>query len=223
VAFAFGEQGTIVGSADRTVTARLTPADYSEAMQMGFLYAMDVRLEKPGAYQVRAAVRDTASEKVGSASQFIEVPDVRKHHLALSGIVLNGARPKISDRSTTEPQEEYSVASSGSPAVRVFRPGQTIAYSFVIFNAKLETKTRAAELETQLLLYHDPKPVYIGKVTSFKTGQKTDLTRLMASGALRLASNLEPGEYLLQIAAWDKLAPQKRGLATQSTDLEVEK
>ena len=74
-----------------------------------------------------------------------------------------------------------------------------------------------------MLLYHDAKPVYIGKVTPLKTDQKTGLTRLLAHGALRLASNLEPGEYLLQIATWDKLAPQKRRLATQSTDLEVEK
>ena len=223
VAFAFGEQGTIVGSADHTVTVRLTPEEYSQAMQMGFLYTMDVRLEKPGGYQVRAAVRDTASEKAGSASQFIDVPDVRKHRLALSGIVLNGVLPKTSDRSAAEPQDNYSVAGSASPAVRVFRPGQTITYSYVIFNAELDAKSAHSELETQLLLYRDSKPAYTGAVTPFKTGQKTNLTRLLANGALRLGTNLEQGEYLLQIVAWDKLAPRKRQSATQWTDLEMEK
>jgi VWFA-related protein len=223
VALAFGERGTIVGSVDHTVTVRLTPEEYSRAVRIGFLYTMDIKLEKPGGYQVRAAVRDTASEKVGSASQFLEVPDVGKHRLALSGIVLNGVRSKISASSTTGPEENYSLASSGSPAVRVFRPGQTITYSYVIFNAELEAKSGHTELETQVLLYRDSKPVYTGAVTPFKSDQKADLTRLLASGALRLGANLESGEYLLQIAAWDKLAPQKRQLATQWTDLEMER
>jgi hypothetical protein len=223
VAFAFGEQGSIAGAADNTVNIRLTPEEYSQAMQTGFLYTMDVRLEKAGGYQVRAAVRDTASAKVGSASQFIAVPDVRKHHLALSGIVLSGVRPKSSDRSTAELHENYSVAGSGSPAVRVFRPGQTITYSYVIFNAELDAKAGHPEIETQLLLYRDSKPVYTGAATPFRTDQKADLARLVAYGELRLGTNLEPGEYLLQIAAWDKRAPQERQLATQWTDLEMEK
>ena len=63
VVLAFGEQGNIVGSADGTFTARLTPEEHARAMRSGFLYTMDVELEKPGGYQVRAAVRDTASER----------------------------------------------------------------------------------------------------------------------------------------------------------------
>src|ERR1039457_98153 len=96
VVLAFGEQGNIVGSADGTFTARLTPEEYARAMRSGFLYTMDVELEKPGGYQVRAAVRDTASEKVGSAGQFLEGPDIRKPRLVLSGILLDEARPKPS-------------------------------------------------------------------------------------------------------------------------------
>ena len=221
VVLAFGEQGNIVGSADGTFTARLTPEEYARAMRSGFLYTMDVELEKPGGYQVRAAVRDTASEKVGSASQFIEVPDIRKHRLVLSGILLDEARPKTSVRNTAGTQEDYSIASSGSPAVRVFRLGQTIAYSYAIYNAKFQSGL--AEIETQLLLYRDSKPVYIGTVTPFRTDQKIDVTGLVAHGELRLGTNLEPGEYLLQIVARDKLAPQKRQLATQWTDLEIER
>jgi hypothetical protein len=132
-------------------------------------------------------------------------------------------RPKSSDRSTAELHENYSVAGSGSPAVRVFRPGQTITYSYVIFNAELDAKAGHPEIETQLLLYRDSKPVYTGAATPFRTDQKADLARLVAYGELRLGTNLEPGEYLVQIAAWDKRAPQERQLATQWTDLEMEK
>ena len=48
-----------------------------------------------------------------------------------------------------------------------------------------------------------------------------DLGRLVASGSLRLGSNLEPGEYVLQVVAWDKLAPGKFRVASQWTDLEL--
>jgi hypothetical protein len=190
---------------------------------MGVLFTMDVKLEKPGGYQVRAAVRDTVSDKTGSASQFIDVPDVSKHQLALSGILLTGVDPKIPGERAAEPRGNYGVAGSGSPAVRIFRPGQTVTYSYVIFNAGLDAGSGQPDIETQVLLYRDAKPVYAGAVTAFKTGQKGDLARLPAYGALRLGGSLEPGEYLLQIVAWDKLAPQKRQLAAQWTDLEMEK
>lgn len=179
-------------------------------------------LKKPGAYQVRVAVRDVASEKIGSASQFLEVPDAKKHRLALSGIIVNRASKKMVEEDTTEPKD-YAVGGSGSPAQRVFRQGETITYKFLIFNAKLNAKTRRPDLDTQVLLYRDSKPVYSSAVTPLKSDQGAGPGGVPAYGALRLGSNLEPGEYLLQLVAWDKLAPLKQRLATQWTDLEVEK
>jgi VWFA-related protein len=220
VGLAFDEQGTIVGSINRTVRMRLTPQEYLQAMQAGFLYTLDLTLAKAGPYQVRVAVRDAASEKVGSASQFMEIPDVRKHRLTLSGIVLKGVPRKASGKTTAEPPENAALASEGSPAVRIFQPGAIISYECLIFNARTKQKTNLAELETQLLLYHDSKPVYTGPVTRFETSEQTGLG-LVASGALRLGPNLEPGEYALQLVTWDKLAPPKSRLATQWTDLEI--
>jgi hypothetical protein len=39
------------------------------------------------------AVRDTATEKVGSASQFIEIPDVKKGKLVLTGLMVRSLPP----------------------------------------------------------------------------------------------------------------------------------
>ncbi|HUJ21616.1 MAG TPA: hypothetical protein VLX58_08860, partial [Bryobacteraceae bacterium] len=222
VAVVFGESGMPVSSADRTLTVKLSDKAYAQAISSGFLSDTDVALKKPGAYQVRVAVRDVASDKIGSASQFLEVPDVRKHHLALSGIIVNSASAKTTEDGRIELQEDYAVGGSGSPALRVFRQGETISYRFLIFNAKRDAKTGRPDLETQVLLYRDSKPVYTGAVTPLKTDQHTDLTRVLAYGALRLGPDLEPGEYQLQLVAWDKLAPPKQRLATQWADLEVE-
>ena len=51
---------------------------------------------------MRVALRDRNSEKVGSANQFIEVPNLKKERLTLSGIILENLTPaqwqKLRDR-----------------------------------------------------------------------------------------------------------------------------
>ena len=56
----------------------------------GFVYFVTVPVKKPGAYQLRIALRDHGSQRVGSATQFIEVPDIKKNRLLVSSIVLTG-------------------------------------------------------------------------------------------------------------------------------------
>ena len=56
--------------------------------EAGLLYNLVVPAKKPGAYQLRIAVRDTASERTGSASQYVEVPDVKKGQLVSSDLHL---------------------------------------------------------------------------------------------------------------------------------------
>ena len=46
-----------------------------------------------GRRQPRIAVRDHATQKIGSANQFIEVPDIKKGRLTLSGISIRGVTP----------------------------------------------------------------------------------------------------------------------------------
>jgi hypothetical protein len=163
-------------------------------------------------------VRDAASNKVGSASHFIEVPDVRRHRLALSGILLHGPSPAGANGSVSE---EYDIASPATPAVRVFRSGESVSLGYVIFDARRDRETGRPEIETQFMLYREGQCVFTSPVTPFQTKQQEDLGRLAASGSLRLGSNLEPGEYVLQVVAWDKLAPEKFRVAAQWTDLEL--
>jgi len=220
-AFAFGEQGAVVDSSDRAFTIQLSDNEYQTALKSGFLYTLDVPLRKPGAYQMRIAARDAPSGKVGSASQFVEVPDVRQHRLALSGIILNGARPKDSGAVAGQPEEQYGIAGAGTPAVRVFRPGETIRYAYVIFNARVDGKSGRTDLETQLSLYRDSRLIHTGPLTMFAEPEKTDVSRLVASGTLRLSNKFEPGEYVVQVIARDKLAPEKLRTASQWIDLEI--
>jgi len=221
-AFAIGEQGAVAGSSDRNYVIRLSPREYEQASSGGLVYKLNVPLEKPGAYQMRVAVRDAGSGRIGSASQFIEVPDVRRRHIALSGIIMNGAHASDSyDEDAAN--RNYEIAQPGTAAMRIFRAGENVSFAYVIFDARPDPKTGFAKVETQFSLYRDGRPVYTSPVTPLKMEQQADLSRLVASGTLTLGTKLEPGEYVFQAVARDPLAPQRYQTASQWTDLEVAK
>lgn len=118
---------------------------------------MKVPLKKPGAYQLRVAVRDAASERVGSASQFIEAPDLRKNRLALSGIFMttadSAAEQKKADEAAT-PAAGQSGADAGATdplrdaTVRQFRQGVAVDFRYHIYNAKVEGASGRTRLQT---------------------------------------------------------------------------
>ncbi|MGO9271093.1 MAG: hypothetical protein ACLQOO_12695 [Terriglobia bacterium] len=58
---------------DKIFTGSLSDQQLERALKNGLDYALDFPA-KPGRYQLRAGVRDAASQRVGSASLFIDVP-----------------------------------------------------------------------------------------------------------------------------------------------------
>src|SRR5262249_7402769 len=86
--FTFNENGAVVEQHAREFELRLDDARYRLALKRGFNYNDDFVIKKPGAYQFRAVIRDAETGRLGSSGQFIQVPDLSKNHLALSGLVL---------------------------------------------------------------------------------------------------------------------------------------
>ena len=84
----FGDNGIDGRSDQRGATLSLNERDYEQAMRNGMALKLDMPVKRPGSYQVRVATRDKNSAKIGSAGQFVEVPDLNKKRLAVSGIVL---------------------------------------------------------------------------------------------------------------------------------------
>ncbi|HEV2914986.1 MAG TPA: VWA domain-containing protein [Pyrinomonadaceae bacterium] len=97
----FGDNGTVVDQITNTYTVQVRGRTYERALKDGFIYTINLPVKKGGAYQLRAALRDASSERVGSASQFIEVPDINKNRLVLSGIVVSGIDPKAAATAAT--------------------------------------------------------------------------------------------------------------------------
>ena len=50
---------------------------------------------------------------------------------------------------------------------------------------------------------------------------QTDPKNLVAGGAMKLATGMEPGDYVLQVIVTDKLAKDKYATTAQSMDFEL--
>ncbi len=237
VALTFGDNGNIIDEAGRAYSMRINGNDYQRIRRNGFVYLLTVPIKKAGAYQLRAALRDHGSEHIGSASQFIEVPDLKKNRLVVSGILVTAIDPAAAKQQSAEAgtadanespgnqnTEANEVASARtSAATRQFKPGQILRYSFVIYNARLVKATAQPPLTTQVRLIRDGQPIFTGKETSFTNTSQPDLKRITFGGALKLGRDLSPGEYVLQVIVIDPLADEKHRVATQWIDFEVVK
>ncbi|MFL6208271.1 MAG: VWA domain-containing protein [Pyrinomonadaceae bacterium] len=234
----FGDNGTAVSDRQRTQTIRLRGATYERALRNGLVFYFDSPIKKAGAYQFRAAVRDTATGHIGAAGQFVNVPDLGAEHLALSGIVLQGTRASAPasatpagtlapalrltpDQQTPPTPADESDDDSAGPAVRRLRPAAVLDYSYLIYNARLDASTKLPQLTAQVRLFRDGRQVFADAEQPFGATQQFAATGLNAQGRLALSADLPPGDYLFQVVVTDTLAKEPHRTATQWIDFEI--
>ncbi|MCA1642354.1 MAG: hypothetical protein LC785_10485, partial [Acidobacteria bacterium] len=206
---------------------------YERALGGGIDFALDMPLRKPGAYQLRVVVRDTATARLGAAGQFVEVPALGNGRLALSGVVVNGSRAAAASVNTGAPPpapagddanaQNDEPDAQASPAVRRFRPQSSLNYAYVVFNARLDKQTGQPRLTARVRLLRDGGEVFASDDAPLSFGAQSDTARLLAGGSVRLGAGLDPGEYILQIVVTDKLADPKHHAAAQWIDFEIVK
>jgi VWFA-related protein len=184
----FGDNGTIAGQTAVAFNPRLSAA--------GLDYVVQVPLKQAGSYDVRVAVRDKSTGKLGTASQFVQVPVLKPEILALSGIRLPAAK---------DPPD----------ALRVFHSGQNLTYDCQILNPKLEQATRSPKVEAQVTIYRDGKGLTPGKTIPVGSAAQ----RLSTGGTIEIGPTYPPGDYVLQLTVTDLAAGRKT--ATQWIDFRV--
>ena len=203
VAVATGEGAQPLAAMGRVYDLRVAPGMMTEARRNGVLYSLDVPVPKRGAYQVRVAVRDEATAKIGSATQFIEVPNLKKGGFALSSVVLR--------------EREQGLALTGredlTPAIRQFQRGTSLEFLCLVESGR--NRKGDLDLATRVRVLRDGKEVYSAPaslVDAKGSGQAV-------FGALKLTDQITPGEYYLQVIAADQKG--KGDAAGQWTDFTV--
>jgi VWFA-related protein len=226
----FADTGAVVDQRGVTQVIKMREDVYQRALRAGILYTINVPVKKPGAYQLRVALRDNSNDHVGSASQFIEVPDLKKNRLAISGVVISGVPPASPTTKGAEAAAQATGAREGevetsdpqsSTAVRRFRRNQTVDYACVIFNGRTDKTHPQPELTARVQLYRDGAVVFSGKEQPVSLTSQTDPRRLIYAGRLTLGSNLPPGDYALQVVVTDQLRDDNHRVTSQWIDFEI--
>lgn len=213
-AMMFDDNGDLLKRVGQNQTLRLRGKTHEAALRNGFVFTLDLPVEKSGTVQIRAAVRDNTTRKIGSASQILETPKLEKDRISLSGLILNGLESKAAPNSS--PQLELSEAPAASPAVREFVRGGGLSVSCYVYNAASHPQTRQPAVTAQIRLFRDGKEVYAGKEFSVPV---TSNGSLEITRAIALADSMEPGDYTAVITVTDLYqSDAKRKTATQTLD-----
>ena len=207
VGLVFNGDGVQVDNIAAGFDVRFESAAAEQALEDGLVYTALVPIGKPGGYQLRYAVRDRRSGAIGSVGEFVNVPDVTGGGFALSGLVLRTGAPGAA----TEPIDSDRFSVRPADALRVYAPGTQLFYSYELYNAGT-----AVQAVTSLWRAADR----LISLPPERLAPPTDGGLFVATGALKLADDLPPGKYVLQIAATSddsKHASRSRGAVQRLT------
>jgi hypothetical protein len=162
----------------------------------------------PGIYQFRVAARDEKSARVGSAMQWIVIPDLSRRELTLSSLLLGGQVIEDKANAASNAQVQLSVDHHFTRAAQ-------LGYWIFVYNAKRDA-TGKTQLTVQTQVLRDGKPV-LSAPPSRLADDGQDPARIPYGGGVALKT-LGPGRYDLKITITDSLAG---ATATQLADFIV--
>lgn len=221
LAVTFGTDFQIFDQVAGKQTIRVASYAYDEVMKGGITYIVDVPVKKAGAYHFRVAIRDLKSDKIGSANQFVEIPDIKKGKLALSGILTSSSELDSAKTANNAPDPAAQTESDKLIlGQRKFKRGSIFNYSYFIYNARVSRS--ATQLKTRTRLYRDGEVIYTGAPQPFDANGQDDLKRLKVGGRLRIGKEMAAGHYVLQVIVTDELSTEQNRTVTQFIDFEVE-
>jgi len=181
-----------VGAGDQPLAAvghvydlRVAPGKMIEALRDGALFALDVPVPSRGPYQIRVGVRDEATARIGSATQFLEIPELKKKGFALASVILqDGGR-----------SPDMHGLPAITPALRHFKRGSSLEFLCAVVCGRKAGPD--VGLTTRVRVLRDGREVY---------SAPAQLIAVQGSGravfgALKLADNMTPGDYDLQVVA----------------------
>jgi VWFA-related protein len=186
---------------ERLVTTAASP-DEAKNYRGDITYTYPASLA-PGLYQVRVAVRDEKSGRIGSAHSWIEVPDLSKSRLSMSSLLM-GERTSAMMRNVSSPGDPGSVLLN--PSHR-FRGDSTLRFLIFAYNASLSQTDRTADVAVQVLVIRDDQPVITTALRKINTDGVTDLTRIPYAAEVPL-SGLQTGRYILQVTLIDRTSKE---------------
>ena len=206
VAMAFDEEGTSVATLATERTALDVPdADYARVARDGISYQRAVAL-KPGRYQVRLAVRDEGTGLLGSAWQWVEIPDIVPGHLALSSLFLlheAAAAVPSAQPAQAPPPAGDAPDLTNAQALRRYRKGESLYAQIYAYNPKLDAGG-SARLFAQAEILR--RGVTLGKAAPEAMEWGGSKAAPVPHTSRIKLTRFEPGDYELRMTVSDENA-----------------
>jgi VWFA-related protein len=218
VAVTLDERGKVVDEFNRTYPIVIPKQGVETVVRNGLEFSSDFPMKKPGVYSLRVAIRDNTSKRLGSAGDFVDVPDVQKGRLLVSGLITTPVGP---DRKPVVPQSRPAdrafapILSTGTASIRQYNKDSALAFTYSIYNAKTGEQGKP-NLTRQVTLFKDGKPV--AELPEEAVKVDTAGPRIDDYGILRLGGDIDSGEYVLQLVVRDKTANRD---SSQWIDFEI--
>lgn len=185
----YDRSGRLVTSFIEKIKGGVPDDRLSEVRGSGFSYTKRLQL-KPGSYQVRVGALEPETENIGTASSWVEVPDLSGGKLALSSVLLATAGEAHKPPSSAEQLD----------AIKSYKSGSMLVYYLMLYNAP---SSAASELTIRSEIALNDKVIYESEpqpVASRMMGK--DNKGIEIGGQLNL--DLEPGFYALRVEIKDK-------------------
>ncbi|HEX8098427.1 MAG TPA: hypothetical protein VF507_10335, partial [Pyrinomonadaceae bacterium] len=207
----YDEKGKSVDSVGGRLRIFQPPQDAPNTQRLDAIYNYRSQ-PPPGLYQVRMAVRDLKTGRMGSAVKWVEIPNLSSRKLTLSSLLVEEA---------SAGQEAFKAASSAiermqvSPDLRLPR-GARLRYLLFIYNAT-HAPAVAPNVTVQTQILRDKQPALNVPEQKLKAEAK-DADNLPYGGEIPLKS-LAPGRYTLRVTVTDRAT---QATATQQVRFEIE-
>jgi VWFA-related protein len=155
----------------------------------------------PGLYQVRVATRDPNSGRMGSAQQWIEVPDLRLRRLTLSSLLLGLQSVGQATPNSSSPQVQFNVD---------HRFARNAHLGFLAFVYNATANSGSISFQARIL-----KMGQTVAATAWQrvAGASPDPARILCNGELSLSA-VPAGTYTLELAVTDETS--KAGVSEQT-------
>ncbi len=203
-------RGQIANSFSEQIKAVFTPAQLAAARRNGFRYDKRLNL-KAGLYQVRVGVREESSGSMGTATSWLEVPDLGNRKLALSGLFFGQGRQKDAPAGTLAAGEKRGTQPKLMTGQIAFKNGDIVFYRFVVYNITPVDGLLKVEISQGDAL------VYAGDWQPLSSRiMRNDSKGIEAGGQFK--ATLPPGIYTLRVSVKDS---HSKKLVQQMVDFEV--
>ena len=214
VGFVLDANGNTIDKFSNILELNLTPQSYQTSLKRGFVATRKMDL-KPGTYQIRLFVREVGFGLIGTANDFIDVPNMKGEKLTASSLFLSG-------QAVEQGKVVDTAGSGGTPSQRRFQRNGEFNYSLVIYNPKLDNKSKQPQLEMRTRILKGTRVVFNGGPRPVVAGEGTTLPfRVVTGGVIKLAG-LAPDDYTIEIIVRDNLRDKKENAIRREMDFTVE-